>query len=60
MDKNVAGIAPLQWDQYRAIERKVAGNDALVSSTTTDVQAGFQLGVQHVLAVLRNGFVSGR
>lgn len=60
MDKIVSGIAPLQWEQYIAIEKKVAGNNALVSQTTTDVQAGFQLGVQHVLAVLRNGYVSGR
>lgn len=53
-------IAPMQREQYLELEKKVAGNNAMVSQTTTDVQAGFQLGVQHVLQILRNGFVSGR
>lgn len=30
-----------------------------VTDKTTDIQAGYQLGVQAVLAVLRHGFVIG-
>ena len=51
-------IAILSQDAYRALEKKVLNPLAIVDSTTTDVQAGFMLGVQHVLAVLRTGFVS--
>lgn len=32
---------------------------AMPSSNTTDIQAGFMLGIQHTLNLLRNGFVVG-
>lgn len=59
-NNNFPTVAPMQWEQYVELEKKVAGSGAMVGSNTTDVQAGFLLGVQHVLHILRNGFVSGR
>lgn len=29
------------------------------STSTTDIQAGFLLGIQHVLDILRSGFTTG-
>ncbi|WCA46226.1 hypothetical protein [Caulobacter phage DCM] len=43
---------------YVELERQVSPN-VLVSNTTTDIEAGFKLGVQHVLSLLRKGFVIG-
>ena len=50
-------LARLDHETYRAL---AAGFPAVhVSTTTTDLQAGFQLGVQAVLEKLREGFVIG-
>lgn len=57
-DKSVP-LAVLTYDQYVALERQVPGATTLVTHLTTELQAGYQLGVQAVLATLRNGFVSG-
>jgi len=40
---------------YEELERKVGG--VVVNQVTTDLQAGYMLGVQAVLKELRNGFV---
>ena len=40
-------------DVYRALVAKVNTSNCQVTATTTDLQAGFMLGVQHVLQVLR-------
>lgn len=41
---------------YQALEKAVMA-EVLVSSQTTDIQAGYQLGIQKVLKALRDGFV---
>lgn len=40
--------------------RKKVNASALVTSTTTDLQAGFQLGINHVLNVLQEGYTITR
>ena len=40
---------------YEELEKKVMGTP-IVTKETTELQAGFQLGVQHVLKVLRDGY----
>lgn len=40
---------------YNQLERKLPA--PVVSQQTTDLQAGFQLGVQYVLKQLRDGYV---
>ena len=52
-------LAVLTFDQYLALEKQVPGATTLVTHLTTELQAGYQLGVQAVLAALRTGFVSG-
>lgn len=42
--------------QYAAFEKK-AQAITIVNSTTTELQAGYQLGVQHALKILREGWV---
>ena len=44
-----------QYDKLEAMMPKPLDNQ-----TVTDIQAGYLLGVQAVLAALRNGFVTGR
>lgn len=51
-------FARLRSDVYQDLERKCGA--IVVTRETTDVQAGFQLGVQHVLRLLREGYVIGR
>ncbi|ALF01668.1 hypothetical protein CPT_Percy34 [Caulobacter phage Percy] len=51
-------VIRLEKSAYDKLEEQVNSN-TLVSSTTTDVEAGFKLGVHHVLSVLRKGFVIG-
>lgn len=46
----------LREDQYLALERKMI--QPVVSSNTTELQAGYALGVQTVLKELRDGFVA--
>lgn len=42
---------------YRQLEQQC--ESAQVTGTTTDIQAGFKLGIQHALKLLRDGFVIG-
>ena len=43
---------------YEQLERKVL-SDVVVSDKTTDIQAGYMLGIQKVLRELRVGFTIG-
>ena len=47
--------ARLPQHVYDELERKVGG--VVVNQITTDLQAGYMLGIQAVLKELRNGFV---
>jgi hypothetical protein len=42
---------------YEALEKEL--QQAFVGKETTELQAGFQLGIQHVLYKLRAGYVVG-
>lgn len=56
----VVEIHRLTPEAYRALERAVGGPaNPVVTNTTSELQAGSQLGIQHVLKVLRDGFVIG-
>lgn len=44
---------------YEQLERKVL-SDVVVSDKTTDIQAGYMLGIQKVLRELRVGFTIGQ
>lgn len=46
----------LREDQYQSLEKRMV--PPMVSTTTTDLQAGYALGVQAVLKELRDGFVA--
>ena len=59
MDKENIITAILTPSQYRALEERVVNAQCCVSSETTPLQAGYSLGVQAVLKLLRDGFVSG-
>lgn len=59
-DNQQTEMTILSREAYAALEKKVINPAAVVDSSTTDVQAGYMLGVQHVLHVLRTGFLSGR
>lgn len=48
----------MNYEVYEYFERTVSNTS--VASSTTDLEAGFKLGVQHVLAKLRNGYVTPR
>lgn len=43
---------------YTDLEKKI-GSPPLVGPSTTELEAGYKLGVQYVLKILRDGFVSG-
>lgn len=52
--KTVVRLSP---DQLMEVRRKVGGQaSTFVSQNTTDIQAGFMLGVNHVLNILQEGF----
>jgi len=51
-------VIRLDEDQYLALEKSLVG--PTVTSGTTDLFAGYQLGVQEVLRKLRAGYVVGR
>lgn len=53
---NIVQVIRLHPDQYNEL-RKSVGGTPYVGPTTTELQAGFQLGVEHVLTKLREGFV---
>jgi hypothetical protein len=50
----VVRLNRLTPDQYRALEKKLAGIS--VTGTTTAHQAGYMLGIQQALAVIREGW----
>lgn len=58
VEKEVVTI--LERSQYDKLVQLVPGGTTFVSAATTELQAGYQLGVQAVLAVLRGEFLSGR
>jgi len=47
-------VVVFQRDQYKKLEAQLPA--PIPSGQTTDIQAGFLLGVQHVLKMLREGF----
>ncbi|WCD56063.1 hypothetical protein [Caulobacter phage BL198] len=51
-------VIRLEKQQYDKLEQQVNSN-TLVSGTTTEIEAGFKLGVHHVLSILRKGYVIG-
>lgn len=57
MDEEIQEVVVLSQEQYKRLEGQVIAPTA--NSNTTDIQAGFMLGVQHVLKLLREGYVSG-
>lgn len=54
LDKDIT-VVRLQYDVYKQLEKSLPA--PVVTSATTDHQVAFALGVQHVLKVLRDGFV---
>lgn len=57
MTQEIQEVIVLTAEQYKRLEGQVTPPS--VNSNTTDVQAGFMLGIQHVLKLLREGYVSG-
>lgn len=51
-------VTRLESDVYDYLEKQVSNTS--ISSNTSDIEAGFKLGVQHVLAKLRAGYVIPR
>ncbi len=49
-------ITRLEFSEYEKLEKLLNAN-TLVSNTTSEIEAGFKLGVQHVLKQLRVGYV---
>lgn len=49
-------VIVLNAAQYKALEDKLVG--PCVNNNTTDLQAGYMLGVQAVLKLLREGYVA--
>lgn len=54
-EPKVTEVVILNKDIYKKLEEQLPAPSP--SGTTTDIQAGFLLGVQHVLKKLREGFV---
>ena len=52
-------VVRLEHSVMQDLRRKVNAS-ALVTSQTTDLQAGFQLGINHVLNVLQEGYTITR
>lgn len=48
----------LSREAYLQLERQML-SDVVVTDKTTDLQAGYMLGIQKVLKVLRDGFTIG-
>ena len=52
-------VTALTQGQFRKLRDKCGGSHACrVTPETTPLQAGFQLGMQHVLNLLEEGFVT--
>jgi hypothetical protein len=54
-EPHVTEVVILNKDIYKKLEAQLPA--PAPSATTTDIQAGYMLGVQYVLKVLREGFV---
>lgn len=52
-------VTRLTPEVYAQLERSVAGHTA-VRSSTTSLEAGFQLGIAHVMKIIREGIVNER
>lgn len=50
-------LARLSQEDYLALEKAVV--QALPNSSTTPLQGGVAIGVEHVLRIIRNGWVIG-
>lgn len=50
-----AFFARMSPEVYAALEAKLPA--PVVTQATSDLQAGYQLGIQHVLKLLREGYV---
>lgn len=60
MDTKTVQRDRLTPEAYRALEKAIGGAAMpIVTSQTTDLQAGEQIGIQRVLKALRDGFVVG-
>ncbi len=57
MDEEIQEVVVLSAEQYKRLEGQVL--PPFVSNATRELQAGFMLGIQHVLKLLREGYVSG-
>lgn len=57
MPETVQFISKLTPEMYRHLCKQLEAVP-VVSSTTTDLQAGYLLGIQRVLAVIRDGFTT--
>lgn len=53
-------VVKLETSQFDALRKAIPGSTAFVTQSTTELQAGYQLGVQAALQVLRDGFVHER
>ncbi|WCA46283.1 hypothetical protein [Caulobacter phage ERS] len=56
--QDTQAVIRLERSAYDELEKQVNSN-TLVSGSTTEIEAGFKLGVHHVLSILRKGFVIG-
>lgn len=54
----VIEVIRLSPDQYAQLEK--AAVSPVVTTATTELLAGYQLGVQAILKMLRDGYVVGR
>lgn len=54
----VEQVVRLSSEVYNALEKEVRTN-TIVTDKTTDIQAGYALGIQHVLGILRRGYTIG-
>lgn len=54
---NIQAHFRLDQQAYEALEKQVL--PVVVQRDTTDIQAGYMLGIQQVLGLLRKGFVIG-
>jgi hypothetical protein len=51
-------VVRLSPEMYEHLEKQLPAPQ--VNRLTTELEAGFNLGVQHVLKLLRTGFVAGQ
>lgn len=59
-EKVIVELHRLTPEAYKMVEKLIGGAaNPVVTSQTTDLQAGESIGIQRVLKVLRDGFVIG-